>query len=341
MNTVVNVLATHQTKTKRNLRKIIGGADLLVWLILACLVYTAVNCAITELISDSLASMFWALIAYCVLLISVSWCALSIKKKENEKFGGKYPYSSKSISAYFTLFLLCNALYFFVAGISGDDSISLSMAIINMTLYVGFAVSPEDLFAVNKFHQALFCFVKPFRDAGITWKDWYVILTLCIVIAVVAYFSIFLIACLCALLFVIVALFVMANIKSTQLSSFCKQMTALVTNKRVLIWEIGNDYAVSEALQEKLSVSGAKVTPNPSDASRKYDVIIICNHLSNKEDYLPIIAQASEIIGDDGFVIDPFVSKKKNRSHILSQLGIPNPRAEQFNLDEYLEILSS
>ena len=72
-----------------------------------------------------------------------------------------------------------------------------------------------------------------------------------------------------------------------------------------------------------------------------YDLIIVVNTLHTRESYIKYLDKIEKTLKPNGLIVDPSILNfTKSRSMFFSLLGIPNPFAKNYNLNQYKSIIS-
>lgn len=308
------------------------------WLLVLSMVYTAVCWFFKN-------SQVIALIAYVMLLVAVSWTLFRIKKRVYERDEEGFVLSEKRASALFTLLLLGNSLYFFMCWLRDKDSSSLSMAIINAMLYIGFAVSLEGLFKIKRWWEVFRCFYAPFTDFCRGCRDLIkiIVATIIIILLVLANSGAIMIAIFIVEVVMLIAVYCLVKYRKESLREFCEFVVSISRGKHVLIWEMGGSSIVRKGIQKGLLDinDGDSLVPIDNiDTADKWDVVIVLNSIHKKIAYLPSISKLSSIIAKDGVVVDPFISNEKGRRFLRSWLGIPSRKTKAISVEEYMVIVN-
>ena len=334
----IHMLVTYDDTSRIRFQTLMNAADVFPWLTIHCMTYTAVNCLISRYTSG-IASSTLSLLSYTLLLIMISRSLLRVKNRIVNKDHQQFVLPSQKISAFFIIFLLLNAVYLFSYAIYYQDEESIVMAITNVTLYVGFAVSTSDLFSIDKYSKIIICFFKPFQDLGITYRDWWKLL---IVILITIFFAILSVWGLVFFGLVILLLFgilILSCIRKRRISAFCRKITPLVENKCVLVWQIGGSNAIYNAIKE--AFPGSEIlTPTISrneinEIMYQYDIVIILNSIWNHKNYSQYIDCLAELNNPEILIIDPFIHKNK-RNTLCAWIGLPLNELVQYTATEYI-----
>ena len=142
----------------------------------------------------------------------LAWLILAYKNNCSE---GNFKLEKEHITAIFDMVLLINAAYLLLSGLLKDSNIAYNMCLTNLTLYIGFAVSLDDLFDAKNFMGILSCFSSPFSKIKINKRIWLIIGTVA--------FSIVLFQILCAYIIPLIIFYVILIILllSLILLNFC------------------------------------------------------------------------------------------------------------------------
>lgn len=240
--------------------------------------------------------------------------------------------------------LLINAAYLLLSGLLKDSNIAYNMCLTNLTLYIGFAVSLDDLFDAKNFMGILSCFSSPFSKIKINKRIWLIIGTVA--------FSIVLFQILCAyiipliifyviLIILLLSLILLNKIRKEKLKKFSNELVNSFEDNNVLILQIGTDYIVVKSIEKTL---GAQTAINEISQINidKYNTVVVLNTLRKKEDYSCYLNQVSDIIEPDGVIIDPYITKQQKRCFLASWLGIPiSKMGTEHSIEEYLQMFAN
>ena len=278
---------TQEEAKKQRTQETMNELEVSVWLLNLSMVYT-VACWFIALYSKN--SQIIALVAYAILLVDVSWAMLRIKKKVDKRDEESFVLSAKRSSALFNLLLIGNSLYFLVCGIRGGDGSLLSMATTNATLYIGFAVSLEGLFKIEKCMEVFRCFYAPFADFCRDRRDWVKII---VATALIVFLGLSNSRAVMIVIFVIAVIMLIAvccldKYRKESLRKFCKFIVSISSGKQVLIWEMGGSSIVRKRIQKELAdidEGDLLVSVDGFDAVDKWDLIIVLNSIYKKKEY--------------------------------------------------------
>lgn len=308
--------------------------------ILICF-YTTVCTMTTEVLTNYISNIWVSLVGLISnigLLVGMAILVRGYIKCYSKK---ESKLKIEQIMAIIDMTLLIHATYFLVAGILKDSSISFGMALTNITLYIGFAVSLEDLLDIKSLKDFLCCFYKPFSNIKLS-KKWWLTISIFFILIVL-----FLILCLykftliivCVLLIVLLlSSIVLSTVRKNRLKKFADYLAAIFPENNVLILQIGADYVVIKSLI-KIWVQQYLVDDVYDPHIEKYDMIVILNSLSNKSDYICYFEQIKDKVKRDAIIIDPFLNKRGKKKKIAAYLGIPVSTNSKYSTEEYFEIL--
>lgn len=335
--------AKHTDYSDSTMRKISSSASVISRLFIPWLIYMAVTAIVNE-IDNTVISLGASFIAYIILLVIIPKAPGVSKKGSEGVEKGAECYNAKEIACIFEVFLCASAFYFVCYALLGENSPSAEIAITNMILYVGFAVSLEDLVNKEGPQKRWILFVEPFRRLNIRGKH-VVLAGLALgLLAVVCFHKWTCIAiCVLAFLFLLFVLW-LDKYRTQSLRNFGKNMLPVIEKKNVLLLQVGTDYVMKKAITE---VAGSdRIEENlRADAvldTLKCDVVIVLNSMAKKHRcmYLSELRKVKSVLDENGVVIDPFITKRNKRSAARAWLGIPCAVMRWFPAEAYLRMIS-
>lgn len=323
--TKIELLSFEKESGKNSTAKFLNIGEVSWRLFIPSGLYTVLSVIITtvlaEYISNTL-SAFLALVAYILLLFTVSWLVLTYRSNCSE---GNFKLEKEHITAIFDVVLLINAAYLLLSGLSGDSNIAYNMCLINLTLYIGFAVSLDDLFDAKNFIGILRCFYSPFSKIKLNKKMWLIIGSVALSIVLFQKLCTYTTALIIiSIIFIIILLSLISldKFRKERLSNFSSELVTLFQKNKVLLLQIGTDYVVIKSIKNALDTQ-TEINEISQISVDKYNMIIVLNTLRKKEDYICYLNQITEVIEPDGVIIDPFITRKQKRSFLASWFGIP------------------
>ena len=285
-----------------------------------------------------------SVVMYSLLLIISSISVYRIKLKIQRKRHEDFLLEPSQIAALFALTFLINAIYFFALYIFEQDSSMLIMTITNITLYMGFAVSLEELFNIKSIWDIGKCFLSPFARSGFTKSDWWKFGLTIILIVLFAFISVSNTLVFVLLIAGFLAFFiVLSKIRKRALRLFCESITPILKDESVLVWQRGNINIVSKAIKHILLDLNIPFEPLHSEndvSTQEYNTIIILNSMNSKNDDLTYIEHLNKWITKETAIIDPFISKQMKKKNICTWLSIPNTHPQFLTLNKYLIALN-
>lgn len=334
----IHMLVTYEDASRIRFQKLMNAADVFPWLTIHCMTYTALNCLISQYASGIVSSAL-SLLSYALLLIMISRSLLRIKNRIVNKDHQQFVLPSQKISACFIIFLLLNAVYFFSYAIYYRDEDSITMAITNIALYIGFAVSTSDLFSINKYSEIIICFFKPFQDLGVTYRDWWKLLIAILATVMFAILSVWGLIFFGAIMLLLFGLLILSSIRKRRISALCRKITPLLDNNCVLVWQLGGSNAIYNAIKDSFpSTEIIPPTISPNDISEivhQYDIIIILNSIWKQKEFSPYINCLAGLVKSEKFIIDPFIYKNK-RNILCAWFGLPLKELAPYTITEYI-----
>ncbi len=337
----IDLLSFEKESGKNNTTRFLNIGEVFWRLSIPSCLYTAFSVTVTNLLAECISNVWSTLLmlaAYVALLFAVAWLVLAYKNNCSE---GNFNLEKEHISAIFDMVLLINAAYLLLSGLLKGSNIAYNMCLTNLTLYIGFAVSLDDLFDAKNIMGILRCFYSPFSKIKLNKKLW-------LIIGMVA-FTIVLFQILCAYIIPLVIFYVILMVlllslilldknRKEKLEKFNNELVNLFENNNVLILQIGSDYVVIKSIKKTL---GTQTSINEISKSSidKYNTVIVLNTLKKKEDYICYLNQINDIVEPDGVIIDPFITKQQRRSFLASWFGIPVSNVvTRHKVKEYLQI---
>ena len=325
-------------------RRFLDSMHIIVWLAFPWLIYMVVLALVNE-INCTLANMGATLITYIVLLSIIRIVANSMENEKNNIAKRNVDFTAEEIASIFEIFLCASAFYFSCSALFGWNSIPAEMAIANLTLYVGFVVSLEDLVRKDdetEQKKKAFIVLKPFYLMNVSLK-YAIICGVIFMVVSAASASIRGYQILLALILLLaIVMLIMIRVKKVRLARFGQKVSVIIEHKRVLLLQIGADYVVKEAIEKAVGVTTIELVKVVDDTidSAKYDVVIVINYLSDNRDnmYLPELRKVQNMLAEDGVIIDPFITRRKKRSFVSAWLGIPRAKVQQYSVEDYLGI---
>ena len=323
--TKIDLLSFEKENGKNNTAKFLNIGEIFWRLSIPGCLYTAFSVTVTNLLAECISNV-WStllmLVAYVVLLFAVAWLVLAYKNNCSEE---SFKLEKEHITAIFDMVLLINAVYLLFSGLLKDSNIAYNMCLTNLTLYIGFAVSLDDLFDAKNFMGILRCFYSPFSKIKLNKKIWLIIGTVALSMVLFqklcAYTTALIVICI-ILIIILLSLISLDKFRKERLSSFSSELVTLFQKNKVLLLQIGTDYVVIKSIKKALDTQTAI-----NEISRinidKYNMVVVLNTLRKKEDYICYLNQISEVIEPDGVIIDPFITRQQKRSFLASWFGIP------------------
>lgn len=323
-------------------QKMLNITDLYPCLMIYWIAYNILNTYIPKYFTEIVSAML-SVVMYSLLLIISSISVYRIKLKIQRKRHEDFLLEPSQIAALFALTFLINAIYFFALYIFEQDSSMLIMTITNITLYIGFAVSLEELFNIKSIWDIGKCFLSPFTRSGFTKSDWWKFGLIIILIVLSAFISVYNTLVFVLLVAGFLAFFiVLSKIRKRALRLFCENITPILKDESVLVWQKGNINIVSKAIKHILLDLNIPFEPLYSEndvSTQEYNTIIILNSMNNKNDDMTHIEYLNKWSMKETVIIDPFMSKQMKKKNICSWLSIPNTKPLQFTLNHYLTAL--
>lgn len=324
-------------------QKILNITDLYPCLMIYWIAYNILNTYIPKYFTEIVSAML-SVVMYSLLLIISSISVYRIKLKIQRKRHKDFLLEPSQIAALFALTFLINAIYFFALYIFEQDSSMLIMTITNITLYMGFAVSLEELFNIKSIWDIGKCFLSPFARSGFTKSDWWKFGLTIILIVLFAFISVYNTLVFVLLIAGFLAFFiVLSKIRKRALRLFCESITPILKDESVLVWQRGNINIVSKAIKHILLDLNIPFEPLHSEndvSTQEYNTIIILNSMNSKNDDLIYIEHLNKWITKETAIIDPFISKQMKKKNICTWLSIPNTHPQFLTLNKYLIALN-
>ena len=337
--TKIDLLSFEKERGKNNTAKFSNIGEVSWRLFIPSCLYTALSVIITTVLAEYISnvlSAFLTLAAYIVLLFSVSWLVLTYRNNCSEE---NFKLEKEHITAIFDIILLINAAYLLLSGLLIDSNIAYNMCLTNLTLYIGFAVSLDDLFDAKNFIGILCCFCSPFSKIKLNKKIWLIIGSVAFYIVLIQILCAYIIPLIifCVILIILLLSLIFFNkIRKEKLKKFSHELVNLFEDNNVLILQIGADYVVIKSIEKALNTQMVI-----SEISRinidKYNTVVVLNTLRKKEHYVDYLNQISDIIERDGVIIDPFITKQQRRSFLSAWFGIPISLTMWNSADEYIK----
>ena len=175
LNTTIDLISFEKEHGKNKTEMVLNIGELFWKLPILICFYTAMCTMTTDVLPNYISNICVSLInlmSNIALLVGMAILVRGYIKghsKEESKL------KIEQIMAIIDITLLIHATYFLIAGILKDSGISLGMALTNITLYIGFAVSLEDLLDIKSLKDFLCCFYKPFSNIKLSKKWWLII----------------------------------------------------------------------------------------------------------------------------------------------------------------------
>lgn len=272
-----------------------------------------------------------SLILYCIVLLvtAVLTRILIIPRK----FG----FNKDSYPILFQVHLLCIALFFLLWK-------QYNAFVLMFTLYIGFAFCQADVIKCKSASEIISHLLKPCQEAQLSFSD-------CIKFCLLDFFilsgtfwvpekeHIVFIAIIAAL----VIYYAMDGIRKKCTKAFCcSAFSKTQTNSRCLVWNIGHENVVYHQLLNTMEIQTQEKTANTDELpAHFYDLIIVVNTLHTRESYIKYLDKIEKTLKPNGLIVDPSILNfTKSRSMFFSLLGIPNPFAKNYNLNQYKSIIS-
>lgn len=321
-----------KTKDDRIINKLANTGELFSFFVIFPFVYTFLTIIINEKIADTLFNAVANLILNILMLLFPSFVVLQYKKKNKE-----VNLSGKEISTIFTLCIAMNVVY--LISLCVKDVSSAMILVINLTLYVGFAVSLEDAFNIKRKREILFCFFKPLADFGIQKNDWLKVAIAVVLLSIMPWIDFRILVLIFIVLFctIFIAASVLQQIRKRSVSIFCKEIIKFSGNKHVLLLRFGPSNAGIKRIIETFDSLEEK--SEKYICRKKYDALVILNTLTKIENSIPYIENMCKQLKPDGKIIDPFISKNNKRCFLFYWFGIPTSFFEHKKQKKYLNIL--
>ena len=342
--TKIDLLSFEKESGKNNTAKILNIGEVFWRLSIPSCLYTAFSVTITNLLAERISNV-WStllmLVAYVVLLFAVAWLVLAYKNNCSE---GIFKLEKEHITAIFDMVLLINVAYLLLSGFSRGSNIAYNMCLTNLTLYIGFAVSLDDLFDAKNYMDILRSFYSPFSKIKLNKKTWLIIGTVAVTIVlfqILCAYIIPLVIFYVILTILLLSLILLDKTRKEKLKKFNYELVNLFGDNNVLILQIGTDYVVIKSIEKAIGTQIAIKEISQSSID-KYNTVVVLNTLKKKEDYICYLNQINDIVEPDGVIIDPFITKHQKRSFLASWFGFPVSKVVKGrSVKEYLQIFTN
>lgn len=249
----------------------------------------------------------------------------------------KYGFNVESYPVLFQIHLLCISIFFLIWK-------QFNSFILILTLYIGFSVSQSDLIQCKSVNGMFNHLLEPYRKAQVSFWD---CIMFCLMDCLILSVSFLAPGKERILLMVIISIlafyYVIAGIRKKCTKDFCCAVFAKTrTNSKCLVWNIGHQNVVYHQLLKIVGLSSQDVAMDVSEPPMQfYDFIIVINTLHTKESYIRHLDKVEKMLKPNGMIVDPSIlCFTKQRSIFFTLLGIPNPFAKIYNLNQYKSIIS-
>lgn len=289
--------------------------------------YLLINGIVTVLPLDAATNAAVMLFTY-MLMMSI---ASKFVKKIAIGKGDCFVLRSEEIAAVFLLVLLANAVCLAVLSFFLREIVYLALAIVSISLYVGFAVSLEKVFEHDEKKPFLNQLKKPFYDTKLNIKGWRNILigVLCLIGFVLLNYAVVLLALIAALAFIVII-----EKSKRKMKKLGENILSESQGKAVLLLQFGPSNATINAARKQLNEFCDNVT---SLNEQDFDLVVVFNTLHKQREAILEESLRQVNLKEGGSVIDPFYAKKKRNGFIAAWIGMPISTRRWNSIGEYLQ----
>lgn len=295
--------------------------------------YLLINGILIIVEANAVISSSVILFSYVTMLFFASRRIGEIKSDRKAEFVLK----SNEISAIFLLVLLLSTICLITLSCFMRESVYLSMAIISLTLYVGFAVSLEKLVDGDDESSIHYQLKKPFIDIGLNFKEnkkTIFLAVLCTIIYIILYYAFLIIAAIAFILFIIVMVSARRRIKK-----FSENIIREFYSKKILILQIGPSNAITKIADEIFKKYCTVQYNSVVDLNKeRYDVIIVFNTSKKHDEHITGVGLNNAILSNEGVIIDPFRRKTAKRSFWTAWFGFPVSSKRWRTMEAYMDL---
>lgn len=296
--------------------------------------YLLINLVISEIFGNII-SLCFSVFSYIAMLF---FSQLFIKRVKNN-FQSEFILNEKIISAVFLFALIVNSICLFILCITCEEPSQREMygkmAINSLTLYIGFTVSLEKLFA-NEQNSIISQILQPFTDISIVLGKYPIVFIVVqvFIILVTNHYIVLFIELFIAALFIITIIY-----GNKRIELYASTVVNKYHYKRILFLQLGPANASCKVMKRELSKHIIEIKNYENLSDINYDVVIVLNTLKdNRQEsvkkFFNMIA-----LNENGIILDPFICSVKKMSFWAAWLGLPISIKRENSQENYVKLI--
>ena len=349
MKSKISVLNFTDPKVSNNLSfiKTDFSSRLYLWLFIIYMVYAALD-TIASLVLDTLgfSNQRWpgaiiSLVLYFLLLYRIYRRVRRIRIKSSQENCNVDVFSIEDISLIINRSLLISSIFFFLISMQEGPELFRTGAIQFINLFIGFSVSLCNIVKCTSDKEFLNCFKTALTEIGLSKKNWKkILLILTALLFAVWITTISRYILLCIIVAILLVIIIASKIREAIRKKIYKSISSCASNGSVLALELCPDKAITTGTINYLRNNGAtykKINSISDIQKNKYNVVIISNALSRKQDIHKHLQKANKYLAEDGVLVAPACICKNERSNsILGRLGFYQHFLQSLTEEEYI-----
>lgn len=297
-----------------------------------------------ELINNTLGNAI-SIVAY-LLLLSILYIIVARFKKHGfrKNFMNFFKNNENTeIETIFNIGLLLNSLFLILLSIFESEEIYSAVGLVSFSLYLGFATSISDILEQKSLVKFLLCFFNPLKKIGLNKHNFYRIFYVIIPIVLLAsntYKWLIYKWLIGTLIGICIAFIVLCRLCQSSQSSYIKSILFDVSDKNVLIMQIGENLALQGMVESMIKNLNLELDIKETEnlLSNLYDTIIILSPGIKKQELLRYMPFIKNKINDNGCIIDPLMKNGKRRPFVLGFLGITFFKTTRYSIYDYINL---